>query len=143
MKRPFANFVVEQRTKDGYFNATTLIKQWNSTENLHTPNSGYVKKSKGLGRLFQSFDHTRVYKSSCRRKTKWGKKSLFSDKREKRRNMDVASHVYQLLYVAQPEIQNKGLEISFLTRCLPTATKQEKHTKGLHQQWARYALRIR
>lgn len=29
MTRPMGTFTVEQRTKDGYFNATTLIKQWN------------------------------------------------------------------------------------------------------------------
>lgn len=40
MTRPMGNFHVEQRTKDGYFNATTLMKQWN----LHTQDSGYVKK---------------------------------------------------------------------------------------------------
>lgn len=30
MKRPLANFTVEQRTKDGMFNATYLLKQWNT-----------------------------------------------------------------------------------------------------------------
>ena len=29
MKRPLAGFVVEQRTKDAFFNATSLLKQWN------------------------------------------------------------------------------------------------------------------
>ena len=29
IKRPMGAFVVEQRTKDGYFNATTLMRQWN------------------------------------------------------------------------------------------------------------------
>lgn len=29
MKRPLANFVVEQRTRDAFFNATSLLKQWN------------------------------------------------------------------------------------------------------------------
>ena len=29
MLRPMGDFKVEQRTKDGYFNATTLLKQWN------------------------------------------------------------------------------------------------------------------
>ena len=41
MTRPMGQFKVEQRTKDGYFNATALLKQWN----LHTQNSGDVKKS--------------------------------------------------------------------------------------------------
>ena len=34
------SFIVDQRTKDGMFNATALLKQWN----LHTQNSGYVKQ---------------------------------------------------------------------------------------------------
>lgn len=29
MKRPLANFVGEQRTRDAFFNATSLLKQWN------------------------------------------------------------------------------------------------------------------
>ena len=29
IKRPMGAFVVEQRTRDGYFNATTLMRQWN------------------------------------------------------------------------------------------------------------------
>lgn len=44
MTRPMGNFHVEQRTKDGMFNATSLIKQWNSACSLHPQNSGYVKK---------------------------------------------------------------------------------------------------
>ena len=70
MKRPLANFTVEQRTKDAFFNATNLLKQWNGQpdvaqrkmdnyfassktvefiqtimerENLHTPKMVYVK----------------------------------------------------------------------------------------------------
>lgn len=65
MKRPLANFVVEQRTKDGYFNATTLIKQWNSTENLHTPNSGYVKKAKDLDDYFNLSTTKEFIKALC------------------------------------------------------------------------------
>ena len=37
-------FNVEQRTKDGMFNATALLKQWNSAANLNTQNSGDLKK---------------------------------------------------------------------------------------------------
>lgn len=33
MKRPLANFVVEQRTKDGYFNLTDLLSKWNNSNN--------------------------------------------------------------------------------------------------------------
>lgn len=55
MVRKMGNFEVTQRTKDGFFNATTLLKQWNEfvanvkLNNLdfqgilHTQNSGYVK----------------------------------------------------------------------------------------------------
>lgn len=31
MKRPLANFTVEQRTKDGYFNLTDLLNKWNGS----------------------------------------------------------------------------------------------------------------
>ena len=34
MKRPLAGFVVEQRTKDAFFNATSLLKQWNEQTGL-------------------------------------------------------------------------------------------------------------
>ena len=44
MKRPLADFTVEQRTKDGYFNGTELLKQWNSFENLNTQENGDYKK---------------------------------------------------------------------------------------------------
>lgn len=47
MIRKMGDFDVSQRTKDGMFNATALLKQWNelvATQNLHTQKSGYVKK---------------------------------------------------------------------------------------------------
>lgn len=34
MTRPLANFKVEQRTKDGMFNATFLLKQWNAQDGV-------------------------------------------------------------------------------------------------------------
>lgn len=40
MKRPLANFIVEQRSKDGYFNGTELLKQWNNQEDLNTQKIG-------------------------------------------------------------------------------------------------------
>lgn len=40
MKRLLANFIVEQRTKDGYFNGTELLKQWNNQEDLNTQKIG-------------------------------------------------------------------------------------------------------
>ena len=42
--RPMGQFHVEQRTKDGMFNATSLLKAWNSAANLNTQNSGDLKK---------------------------------------------------------------------------------------------------
>lgn len=49
MIRPMGQFAVEQRTKDGMFNATALMKQWNQyvSENMHDTNTqknGYLKK---------------------------------------------------------------------------------------------------
>ena len=44
MTRTMGQFHVEQRTKDGMFNATALLKQWNSAANLNTQNSGDLKK---------------------------------------------------------------------------------------------------
>lgn len=44
MIRPMGQFQVVQRTKDGMFNATALIKQWNTQPDLHTQKNGYVKK---------------------------------------------------------------------------------------------------
>lgn len=76
MKRPLSQFTVEQRTKDGMFNATALLKQWNeqdgvaqrkldnyfassktaefietimNRENLHTPKMVYVKSRASRG----------------------------------------------------------------------------------------------
>ena len=44
MKRPLANFTVEQRTVDGMFNATELLRQWNNPKKLNTQNIGDLKK---------------------------------------------------------------------------------------------------
>lgn len=46
MKRPMGKFLVEQRTKDSMFNATSLLKQWNDfvESNDDTQKIGYVKK---------------------------------------------------------------------------------------------------
>ncbi len=49
MIRKMGNFDVTQRTKDGFFNATALLKQWNNSidnqQVLNTQNSGYLKNS--------------------------------------------------------------------------------------------------
>ena len=45
MVRPMGDLKVIQRTKDGMFNATDLLKQWNAMV-LNTQNSGYVKGAK-------------------------------------------------------------------------------------------------
>lgn len=44
MLRPMGAFTVEQRTKDGMFNATALLKQWNSMVSVNTQNSGVLRK---------------------------------------------------------------------------------------------------
>lgn len=75
MVRPMGDFKVTQRTKDGFFNATELLKQWNKKsgmkkevtkfldldstselirvimerENLHTQDSAYVKSRASRG----------------------------------------------------------------------------------------------
>lgn len=75
MERKMGNFIVTQRTKDGFFNATALLKQWNNSsmserkmdnyfasektnefvltimerENLHTPKMVYVKSRASRG----------------------------------------------------------------------------------------------
>lgn len=75
MKRKMGDFSVTQRTKDGFFNATYLLKQWNQKhtserkmdnyfnsekskefiftimerENLHTPKLVYVKSKASRG----------------------------------------------------------------------------------------------
>lgn len=43
MVRKMGDFNVTQRTKDGMFNATNLLRQWNESI-LNTPNLGYLKK---------------------------------------------------------------------------------------------------
>lgn len=77
MKRPLANFMVEQRTKDGYFNWTDLLNKWNKANG----------SKKELKDYFGNKATQEFIKALAEEKTKWGKKSLFSDKREKRRNM--------------------------------------------------------
>ena len=53
MIRPMGQFQVVQRTKDGMFNATTLLKQWNEQVDLHTQKNGYVKQ-KDLKEFFNN-----------------------------------------------------------------------------------------
>lgn len=45
MKRPLANFTVEQRTKDGMFNATTLLKQWNEANGQQKTIAHYLENA--------------------------------------------------------------------------------------------------
>jgi len=42
MKRPLANFTVEQRTKDGYFNSTELLKSWNAANSSNKELKDYL-----------------------------------------------------------------------------------------------------
>ena len=55
IKRPMGVFEVEQRTKDGMFYATGLLKQWN----LNTQNSGDLKK-KDLDNFWKSTNLTEL-----------------------------------------------------------------------------------
>lgn len=88
MKRPLAQFTVEQRTKDGMFNATALLKQWNeqdgvaqrkldnyfassktvefietimNRENLHTPKMVYVKSRASRGNQVGTWMHPLLF----------------------------------------------------------------------------------
>ena len=88
MKRQLGNFVVEQRTKDAFFNATSLLKQWNDQpgvsqrsmdkyfessktvefirtimerENLHTPKMVYVKSKARADRGGGTFMHPLLF----------------------------------------------------------------------------------
>lgn len=60
--RQMGQFQVQQRTKDGMFNATELVKEWNDyVENLHGENSAYVKKE--LKKFFEN-DNTKSFISA-------------------------------------------------------------------------------
>ena len=54
INRSMGNFYVTQRTSDGMFNATELLKQWNQWVKLNTHNSGYLKKQKDLDDFFSN-----------------------------------------------------------------------------------------
>lgn len=54
LNRTMGDFEVEQRTSDGMFNATELLKQWNQWVKLNTHNSGYLKKQKDLDDFFSN-----------------------------------------------------------------------------------------
>lgn len=45
MTRPMGNFHVEQRTKDGMFNATDLLKQWNASSGQQKDIAHYFENS--------------------------------------------------------------------------------------------------
>lgn len=87
MKRPMGCFQVEQRTKDAFFNATSLLKQWNNTsvserkldnyfhsektqmfiqtimerENLDTPKMVYVKSRASRGDSAGTWMHPMLF----------------------------------------------------------------------------------
>lgn len=54
LNRAMGGFYVTQRTSDGMFNATELLKQWNQWVKLNTHNSGYLKKQKDLDDFFSN-----------------------------------------------------------------------------------------
>ena len=45
MIRQMGDFNVEQRTKDGFFNATALLKQWNRSSNQHKQVAHYTENA--------------------------------------------------------------------------------------------------
>lgn len=45
MKRQLANHIVEQRTKDGMFNATALLKQWNESNGQQKTIAHYLENA--------------------------------------------------------------------------------------------------
>ena len=53
MKRKMGEFNVTQRTKDGFFCATELLRQWNEYANLNRGNSPYLKQ-KDLKEFFSN-----------------------------------------------------------------------------------------
>lgn len=87
MLRKMGNFTVTQRTKDGFFNATALLKQWNDSstserkmdnyfasdktnefistimerENLHTPKMVYVKSRASRGENAGTWMHPMLF----------------------------------------------------------------------------------
>lgn len=87
MVRPLGRFNVSQRTKDGFFNATALLKAWNSTvmserkmdnyfqsektkefintimerENLDTPKLVYVKSKASRGDSAGTWMHPMLF----------------------------------------------------------------------------------
>lgn len=91
MKRPLADFIVEQRTKDGYFNLTSLLNSWNGKmgskkelkdyfdnkstqefikalsdeENLHGDNSPYVKSKARADRGGGTWGHPLLFIDFC------------------------------------------------------------------------------
>lgn len=64
MKRPLADFTVEQRTKDAFFNASDLLRQWNSAENLNTQKNGDFKK-KDIDDYFNNKATKQFIKALC------------------------------------------------------------------------------
>lgn len=91
MLRKMGSFNVTQRTKDGFFNATALLKQWNETsvserklsnffasektdefvktimerENLHTPKMVYVKSKASRGDNAGTWMHPMLFIDFC------------------------------------------------------------------------------
>lgn len=64
MKRQLANFTVEQRTKDAFFNASNLLKQWNSDENLNAQKNGDYKR-KDIDDYFNNKATKQFIKALC------------------------------------------------------------------------------
>ena len=57
MVRYIDSFSVVQRTSDGYFDGTELLRQWNNVE-------GNPRRQ--MSKFLESFIYIRVFESSCR-----------------------------------------------------------------------------
>ena len=69
MVLPMGQFNVSQRTKDGFFNATELLKQWNeyadNQQISNTQKNGYLKK-KDMDDFFLN-NNTKEFIFKCRK----------------------------------------------------------------------------
>lgn len=101
MKRPLADFTVEQRTKDGYFCLTGLLNNWNLK----------MGTKKELKDYFENKATQEFVKSSCRRgKSTWGQTPICKIKGSSRSwwwNLGGASViVYRFCHVVKSALQS-------------------------------------
>lgn len=105
MTRQMGQFKVEQRTKDGMFNATALLKQWNEHikhANLHTHLDGYVKanilRTKDLDDYFKNTPTHVFMRTIAKREGLDGEKSTYT-KSKARLDRGGGTWMHPLLFV--------------------------------------------